>query len=147
MTQDKAIFLLAKICHDVNDVIRPFLGEKANGPFESVSEEMRMSAVSGVTTLLSNPKMTPRDQHDAWMSHKLKSGWRYGEQKNDELKTHPCLLPYGELPPEQQLKDHVFQAIVRAGMSMIDVIETDSKPGDTKETQDVGSHSEAAGEA
>lgn len=25
-------------------------------------------------------------------------GWTYGEQRDDELKTHPCLVPYEDLP-------------------------------------------------
>ncbi len=29
-------------------------------------------------------------------------------------KTHPCLVPYGELPPEQKAKDELFLSIVRA---------------------------------
>lgn len=29
----------------------------------------------------------------------------YGEQRNDELKTHPCLLPYEELPEEEKEYD------------------------------------------
>ena len=26
----------------------------------------------------------------------------YGEKRNDELKTHPCLIPYEELPEAEK---------------------------------------------
>ena len=41
-------------------------------------------------------------------------GWTYGEVKDPARKTHPTLLPFGGLPAEQQLKDRLFIAIVRA---------------------------------
>ena len=41
-------------------------------------------------------------------------GWVYGAEKNAELKTHPCLVPYGDLPVEQRVKDELFTAIVKA---------------------------------
>ena len=36
---------------------------------------------------------------------RIKQGWKYGEQRNDELKTHPCLVPYEELPEEEKEYD------------------------------------------
>jgi hypothetical protein len=38
----------------------------------------------------------------------------YGEVKDAEKKTHPCIVPYKDLPPEQQAKDHLFKAVVSA---------------------------------
>jgi hypothetical protein len=34
--------------------------------------------------------------------------------KDPDAKTHPCILPYHELPLEQRLKDSLFMAIVHA---------------------------------
>ena len=39
-----------------------------------------------------------RNVHEVWAETRIKQGWTYGEQRNDELKTHPCLVPYEELP-------------------------------------------------
>jgi hypothetical protein len=41
-------------------------------------------------------------------------GWTYGDVKDFGRKTHPTLLPFDELPTDQQLKDRLFIAIVRA---------------------------------
>lgn len=39
-----------------------------------------------------------RNVHEVWADSRIKQGWSYGERRNDELKTHPCLVPYEELP-------------------------------------------------
>lgn len=36
--------------------------------------------------------------HEIWAQSRMKQGWTYGPERNDELKHHPCLVPYGELP-------------------------------------------------
>ena len=36
--------------------------------------------------------------HDTWAAGRIKEGWRYGTERNDNAKTTPCLVPYQELP-------------------------------------------------
>lgn len=48
------------------------------------------------------------------MAEKIADGWVYGEEKNLELKTHHCLVPWNDLPLAQQLKDRLFCSIVDA---------------------------------
>lgn len=43
--------------------------------------------------------------HEVWAETRVSQGWTYGEQRNDELKTHPCLIPYEELPEEEKEYD------------------------------------------
>ena len=44
---------------------------------------------------------------------KIADGWVYGKIKDAELKTHPCCVPYEQLPVEQRAKDYIFRAIVK----------------------------------
>ena len=46
-----------------------------------------------------------RMEHDRWMTAKRQDGWRYGPNKINEAKTHPCLVPFDELPSEEKDKD------------------------------------------
>lgn len=39
-----------------------------------------------------------KNVHEVWAKSRISQGWTYGEQRNDELKTHPCLVPYENLP-------------------------------------------------
>lgn len=43
--------------------------------------------------------------HDEWAQARFAAGWKYGPERNDKLKTHPCLVPYGELPDEERIYD------------------------------------------
>jgi len=38
-----------------------------------------------------------RNVHDVWMRGRIEQGWAYGPQRDDEKKTHPCLVPYDQL--------------------------------------------------
>jgi ryanodine receptor 2 len=46
-----------------------------------------------------------KNVHEVWSETRIRQGWTYGEQRNDELKTHPCLVPYEELPEEEKEYD------------------------------------------
>ena len=43
--------------------------------------------------------------HDVWAVTRINDGWVYGEERNDALKHHPCLVPYGELPESEKEYD------------------------------------------
>ena len=38
-----------------------------------------------------------KNVHDVWSEGRIKDGWKYGEERNDAEKLHPCLVPYEEL--------------------------------------------------
>ena len=44
-------------------------------------------------------------EHERWAWEKRLKGFRYSETRNDALKTHPCLVPYRELPELEKEKD------------------------------------------
>lgn len=43
-----------------------------------------------------------KNVHEVWAETRFKQGWTYGDERNDERKTHPCLVPYEELPEEEK---------------------------------------------
>ena len=53
-------------------------------------------------------KLTERlaeNAHDLWARQRLADGWTYGPQRNDQAKTHPCLVPYRDLPESEKTYD------------------------------------------
>lgn len=46
-----------------------------------------------------------KNVHEVWSETRINQGWTYGEQRNDELKTHPCLIPYEDLPESEKEYD------------------------------------------
>ncbi len=104
---------LAMRCHEVNRAYCEGLGDTSQVPWFEAPENIKESARTGVNYALENPHATPEDQHEAWRAFKEKDGWTYGEVKDAELKTHPCMRPYAELPEAQRIKDKLFQAVVK----------------------------------
>ena len=39
-----------------------------------------------------------KNVHEVWAQSRINQGWTYGEERSDALKTHPCLIPYEDLP-------------------------------------------------
>lgn len=50
-------------------------------------------------------ELMSKNVHEVWAETRLSQGWTYGEQRNDERKTHPCLIPYEQLPEEEKEYD------------------------------------------
>lgn len=46
-----------------------------------------------------------RNVHEVWAAGRLADGWKWGEERDDKLKTHPCLIPYEELPESEREYD------------------------------------------
>ena len=46
-----------------------------------------------------------KNVHEVWAETRINQGWTFGEKRNDDLKTHPCLIPYEELPEEEREYD------------------------------------------
>lgn len=105
---------IAEFCHEVNRLYCQVLGDNSQLPWKVAPWWQKQSAIAGVMLVQRNPDQPPSFNHEGWKKRKLDDGWKYGEIKDEEAKTHPCILPYGELPPEQKVKDQLFKASVLA---------------------------------
>ena len=81
--------------------------------WELAPDWQRESAISGVEAHLKEV-LPPSASHEAWLSEKQATGWKYGPVKDADAKEHPCMVPFDELPLNQQLKDYLFAAVVGA---------------------------------
>ena len=104
----------ARVCHEVNRAYCAALGDTSQPPWAEAPGWQRDSALLGVDLHIDNPNAGPEASHESWMRQKVRDGWVYGVTKDPEAKTHPCLVPFGELPREQQAKDFLFRAVVHA---------------------------------
>jgi hypothetical protein len=104
---------IARVCHEANRALCQAFGDNTQLPWEQAPEWQRASARMGVDLHLMGD-FGPEASHVAWMSQKQAEGWTYGELKDTNAKTHPCMVPFAELPRHQQAKDYVFRAVVHA---------------------------------
>lgn len=108
------VSVIAAIAHAINAAYCESLGDDSQKPWDEAPEWQKESAIAGVNFLIENPDAPVSATHDSWSAQKLADGWVYGEEKDEEAKTHPCLVPFDELPQEQKAKDYLFKATVAA---------------------------------
>ncbi len=65
-----------------------------------------------------------KNVHEVWAETRIKQGWRYGDQRDDELKTHPCLVPYEQLPESEREYDRntsvsTLKLIMKLGFKLV----------------------------
>ncbi|MBY9068221.1 hypothetical protein K1X12_15050 [Hyphomonas sp. WL0036] len=75
---------------------------------------MKASTRESVEHALSHPEDGPAEQHQQWMTAKIRDGWRFGPVKDVNLRTHPLIVPYADLPAVQRKKDDLLITIVKA---------------------------------
>ena len=108
------IGLIARLAHEVNRAYCEAIGDHSQLPWDDAPGWQRDSAFAGVMFALNNNLPPPKKQHEEWMRHKIEDGWTYGKKKDAAAKTHPCIVPWDQLPPEQKIKDMLFRAVVEA---------------------------------
>ncbi|MBR2018110.1 MAG: Ryanodine receptor Ryr [Prevotella sp.] len=65
-----------------------------------------------------------KNVHEVWADSRLAEGWCYGEERDDANKTHPCLIPYEELPEEEKEYDRntsigTLKLIMKLGFKIV----------------------------
>lgn len=55
--------------------------------------------------LLDLKELIAKNVHEVWAKGRVDEGWTYGEERNTEKKTTPCLVPYEELPENEKEYD------------------------------------------
>lgn len=61
--------------------------------------------------------------HEVWSRGRMEDGWVYGPERDDNLKTHPCLIPYGELDEKEKEYDrstalNTLKLIIKLGYNI-----------------------------
>lgn len=104
---------VARVCHEANRALQYVHGDPVPSlPWDCEPEEIRASVIEGVRRIRRG--LTPRENHEEWRKLKVEQGWTWGPEKDPERRTHPCLVPYSDLTPEQRDKDQLFLMIVTA---------------------------------
>ena len=69
-------------------------------------------------------ELISKNTHEVWSENRIKDGWIYGTERNDEKKHHPCLVPYEMLPEEEKEYDRntslqTLKLIVKLGYQIV----------------------------
>ena len=105
---------IARTAHEANRALCASFGDRSQKPWDEAEGWQRESAIKGVQFRIANPDASDSAQHDQWMADKVADGWVYGAVKDADAKTHPCIVSFDQLPPDQKAKDAIFAAVVRS---------------------------------
>lgn len=105
---------IAQVCHEINRSFCIAMDDFSQLPWDEAPEWQKESAINGVEFHLANPSASAAASHDSWLTEKLENGWKLGHVKDANEKTHPCILPFSQLPKEQQAKDYLFRQVVHS---------------------------------
>jgi len=106
---------IARVIHAANRELQIVQGDpRPSPPWDEAPDYQVRESTASVELALADPGRTPEANHEGWLERLLADGWRYGPVKDAAAKRHPLLVPFAELSRDQQLKDRLFIAIVRA---------------------------------
>lgn len=120
METTKAIELAARIAHEANRAWCIAHGDMSQPSWEDAPDWQKTSARNGVQGVINGNG--PEQSHESWLAEKAATGWVYGPEKDPEKKTHPCFVPYSELPREQKAKDGIYVGVVRVALMAAGII-------------------------
>lgn len=110
------ILKAAKAAHAGNKAYCESIGDDSQPEWKDAPDWQKESALAGVQFHIDNPDAEDSASHDSWMAQKVVDGWVHGEEKDPEAKTHPCIVPFEDLPEDQQHKDKLFKETVWASL-------------------------------
>ena len=100
---------VARVLHETNRAFCKAIGDDTQVPWDDAPEWQRDSVIAGINC----GDLTPEQRHQTWCDYKTDDGWVYGQIKDADAKTHPCLVSCAELPEEQRTKDYLFDAVLQ----------------------------------
>jgi hypothetical protein len=66
---------------------------------------LNTSKIELFSDLLELTELLARNTHEVWAQQRLAEGWKYGAERNDGQKEHPCLVAYEDLPENEKEYD------------------------------------------
>lgn len=119
MTREQFIEMAARVAHEANRAYCLTIGDESQLPWEHAKTWQKESARNGVLGVLAGNG--PGASHQSWLDEKRRTGWKWGAEKNEDKKEHPCMVEFDQLPEEQRRKDHIFVNVIRSLMSSLEV--------------------------
>jgi hypothetical protein len=110
MTTDQ----IARICHEAIVAYRKSLGDNSQKSWDKAGKDEKEGITKSVTLHLVNVDAWPAENHNAWLKERIDNGWVFGEVEDEGKKTHPHIVPYEQLPIDQQIRECLLRGITQS---------------------------------
>lgn len=107
-----ALAAAARASYESSRLFAAALGEPPLPEWNSLPEDFRHATIAGV--LCVQQGASGRQCHDEWRRGKLDSGWRWGEENDEEQKISSYLLAWEFLTEAQRRKGELFVTVARS---------------------------------
>lgn len=94
---------LARICHEAHLALRIGLNDSADDAHFDALPQWRKDLVTGEVRMIREGR-SHAEVHQAWADRLREQGWRWGIYRDVQLKQHPNLVPYDDLPVSEKAK-------------------------------------------
>ena len=97
---------IAHVVWETHRAYQAVLGDPLPAPpWQTIGPELkyRRDMVVVMVELILNGA-SAEEVHGSWCESMIAAGWRWGAEKDPDLRTHPCICGWDDLPPEAQTK-------------------------------------------
>lgn len=111
MTNDQVWALFERMQGEIAREVRVLLGEEQYDQriFTDAERARRVEALQKCAA----EQTDDATRHEAWMKMHVEQGWTLGAEFKPELKQHPNLKPWDELPASTRSKAKIFDICAR----------------------------------
>lgn len=113
MVSQKMLYLLAEACHEAVKIVSEQILSEDKKEWKLISSEDKSRLINAIRRTIDEKITDPAVAHGNWIVDMEKDGWKQGEEFSNENKTHPCMVPYDQLPTGQQTKDYIYLSILK----------------------------------
>ena len=97
------IWLRKKGVRTINELkVKAPASAPASAPVTYIPKPLDTSKIQLSEELNELAESISENVHEVWAAGRLADGWTFGPERNDKKKTHPCMVPYKELPESER---------------------------------------------
>ncbi len=90
-----------------------------------IPKPINLSDIRLPQSLICLAEQIAKNVHEVWAENRIKEGWKYGPERDDKLKTHPCLVDYENLSESEKEYDRAtsqetLKLILKLGFKIIE---------------------------
>lgn len=106
------ITLLAETCHGIlQQYAKPFGHELKD--WSELSNKEHQHYIGRIAHFMLYPDAKVSAPHEAWSMRMKLNGWRYGGELDAKKLTHPNIIDFELMEPEQQAQDYIIYGLVK----------------------------------
>jgi hypothetical protein len=111
---EEAVDKIAEVMHEAVRAWQRANDQPPAPSWRRAPEWMRRESKAAVVRRIAEPGASASAQHEHWLDLKRDAGWKLGKVKSGVKKTHPLMVPYGDLPEVERRKDALVAAVIDA---------------------------------